>query len=461
MTISKKLSSALICDFCGNRQYYEQRCSKCGGASLTSENDKPLAANSNHTLIRKVTKSLTQLKMLSLFLVICFVSILMTIDDPMTLTGNLFTTVKQQEVQLSDAEIRQDLAKHISVEYGFQFVSLYKGSSADRTTLVHIENTAEPIVLVLSSFEAVTWRLSNPYKVDIRAVIYGSHHDFSEITGDIEPSTIIMQHTDAFGPFKRASVNCDCRSGILRCTGGIRQTVKRLEKLGSGTLVGLTNRSSTDLLRVPTNLISEELLNEVEQRYSLKARKCKNRANSEKEIRDKLTNVISGKYEFVYAGVYHNPGPEKATTLNIEHNENTIVLVLSSYKAVTWRISNPLNVNIKAIIHSSASPGSKVEGDIVPTTLILNYEGGFTGNVSTKGCKCFSGYYSCSKSPMFQILGTVEKFGSGRLSGLSTDYSRTTLRVPETRISESDEKTLKAQLQEYARARTMCDSKLD
>lgn len=454
---------AFVCDYCGNQQAREERCANCGGASLSRTDDKQDAARLYRNLLKQAVKSQNRLKIFSAFLALGFVSICFVFFDPITVGEKMLSVVsKSEEPMYSAAEIRQKLGDDISSDYEFQYVSLHSSSGADSTTLVQIERNTRPIVLVLSSFEAVKWDVSNPYGVDILAIVYGSHWKGSAVTGDAGLSAIALQHNGAIGRFRRASVNCECREGVLRCTGGFGwHIVKLLEEFGSGTIGGHTTASSAASLRVPAKVVSTKMLDASRQRHLLEKDACISRTNSENEIRQKLASTISDEYEFVYAGVNRGAKSGSATILNIANNTDPIVLVLSSYRALNWQISNPFAVDIKAIIYSSYRQRSTVEGDITASTMILHHDGVFTGYVRPQSCRCTAGYYACHGTSVYNIVEAVGRFGPARLTGLSTEYSTPLLKVPETIIDESYTQTLSQQIRQHAQAVKTCDSEID
>jgi hypothetical protein len=68
----------------------------------------------------------------------------------------------------------------------------------------------------------------------------------------------------------------------------------------------------------------------------------------------------SGGVDVWYCGTYESDNFDGTIDVILENNDKPLILILSSFEPVVWKIGNNANRNLKAIIVSSEKPGSKV-----------------------------------------------------------------------------------------------------
>ena len=92
-------------------------------------------------------------------------------------------------------------------------VALYAGAyEADNHAIaLDIPTISKPVVLYLSSYEAIKWQINNPGNANIVGVVYGSYEQGSQVQGLTQKSTIINSNTERLG--YENNMVCHCNGG--------------------------------------------------------------------------------------------------------------------------------------------------------------------------------------------------------------------------------------------------------
>jgi len=67
--------------------------------------------------------------------------------------------------------------------------------------------------------------------------------------------------------------------------------------------------------------------------------------------------------QVIYVGVYESNDFYNEISVLLQAQTKPVILVLNSYHAVNWKLSNPTNVPIKAIVYGAYAPGSTVHAN--------------------------------------------------------------------------------------------------
>jgi hypothetical protein len=174
------------------------------------------------------------------------------------------------------------------------------------------------------------------------------------------------------------------------------------------------------------------------------------------EIEQRLKANLLGDYDIYYAGLYESDKTDLSVVLNMEKTSKQIVLFLSSYSPIKWYISNPFEVDIRAIVYGSYSPGTTIVGDINSATLLLPAEGQIGSYSTTQRCSCAGSHFHCEGGTLLSTKQAVEKVGRSRLTGFSGTYSAGYLRLPEIIVNERYIQDLENKSKEIEAARNSC-----
>jgi uncharacterized protein YecT (DUF1311 family) len=74
----------------------------------------------------------------------------------------------------------------------------------------------------------------------------------------------------------------------------------------------------------------------------------------------KITPFINNKTKTLYVGAYESGNSYNEAIVKIGKNMGPVVIFLSSYEAIRWKIENPFKVKINAVLFNSYDPGSSV-----------------------------------------------------------------------------------------------------
>ena len=169
---------------------------------------------------------------------------------------------------------------------------------------------------------------------------------------------------------------------------------------------------------------------------------------------DAAAKIEAGDYELWLGAVYESSQMENRVKVVLEKSQKPVVLLLSSYRAVSWEISNPQNNKILATV--VFNPISSVEGG----NNVLYVEDYRYGE-SVEGLKC-----SCSSERIFNCEGSeiydTNKLVSGvfgkDLSAFSGKHAAASLSLPGTTITPKTLQDSKARLSSVEAERKKCES---
>ncbi|PKR87899.1 hypothetical protein CXZ10_17390 [Pleomorphomonas diazotrophica] len=120
-----------------------------------------------------------------------------------------------------------------------------------------------------------------------------------------------------------------------------------------------------------------------------------------------------------YAGIYESGAKGMSLKLSPPQEGKPVILWLSSYAAVDWRIAS--EDNVLAVVLSSHAPGSTVSGTKVNNLIHLKeWEGTYT---PTPDCSCVQGLFHCEgQGDLNAIADDLRKITGLELSGYTVTY---------------------------------------
>ncbi|WP_459195778.1 copper amine oxidase N-terminal domain-containing protein [Wukongibacter baidiensis] len=81
---------------------------------------------------------------------------------------------------------------------------------------------------------------------------------------------------------------------------------------------------------------------------------------SNDEAKEVLSKVIDVNTDIDYVSVYESTDMKHEINLGVTSRSNSVAIFLSSYGPVNWKINNPFNVDIKAIVYNSYEDGTTI-----------------------------------------------------------------------------------------------------
>lgn len=174
------------------------------------------------------------------------------------------------------------------------------------------------------------------------------------------------------------------------------------------------------------------------------------------EIRQALENPRYRTARILYAGLYESSSRNLSTSILLMPTEEPIVLVLSSYSPVKWNIRNPHNVDVRAVVLGSHSPGSKVIGDLNDSVSVLPLKGRIGSYKTLPKCRCDASGFSCSGGNLKSTILRLEQATGLHVLGLSGRYSAASLVLPEQLADEESLAKVESSLEQQAKERIVC-----
>lgn len=127
-----------------------------------------------------------------------------------------------------------------------------------------------------------------------------------------------------------------------------------------------------------------------------------------------------------YAGVYESGAKDTSLRLLLPQTGKPVILLLSSYEAIDWKITSPDNV--QAVVLSSYTPGSRVSGVEAKNLIQLKEWSGIYR--PTADCSCIRGTFHCeSRTDLNDIANEAQQMVGLDLAGYALKYSAEALSV--------------------------------
>lgn len=183
--------------------------------------------------------------------------------------------------------IRAELERRKLKDAEVHYVGLYDTNSKDLSVRVNIASSPRPIVLVLSSYEAVKWVLEEANPGTVRAIVHGSFTPGSQVTGVDTRRVPILRYQGRIGTYD-LKPRCACHAAHYHCenSGTLLTTLGEVEKLTGAPLASFNGAYSAVRFFVPGRIVTAELKAEVraanEQEDSNRQR-CRANANPDFE----------------------------------------------------------------------------------------------------------------------------------------------------------------------------------
>lgn len=149
-----------------------------------------------------------------------------------------------------------------------------------------------------------------------------------------------------------------------------------------------------------------------------------------------LHQLIDKKTKLYYAGVYESNTTDFTVDINIEQGFNPIILYLSSYESLKWKINNPYNVNIKAIVYDSNDSSSSIEIDkLAKTKLIPLKNMDYAYKLIPTYYDTNDGYHKEGHGIITLTYALKDLLNNKKFDGCSMEYGANKLKVPNTLLN--------------------------
>jgi len=400
MPIEPQNESIYVCKFCGNQRFENGSCSGCGGSSFIRESENPYLNNLHLKLVKQFVEANKYLKILTAVVAIGFLALV---------TAN-YHNDPRDDPQDKTAPTKKVLIKKGHTPVGVAWSTILnpeKIAPESGFTAYYLRGGPENVV----------------YKEQVNSIgiKYVSADNFHSISPNSLAAFWVGKITvpkkgfyDFFLSKSHASVRVFINGSLQNLNSSQGKSILELEKGEHLIEVEFRNYWHTTDFSFSYSETTPE--------YSKSA------------IHSKLTNLINGEYEFLYASQNKSPSQNRTTLLNLEKRPGPVVLMLSSSNPINWHISNPFDVDVKAVVYGSYKAGSVVAGDIDADTPIFNH-GQRLIRKGRRKCFCSSKTLRCKDNSLVDFEEQMKEYGTGLLSGISVNHSTNTLLVPEITIN--------------------------
>lgn len=183
------------------------------------------------------------------------------------LSVKLFDKIKKLDTQA----LKKSLQPLVTAQTRFYYAGVYESRRKDQSITLTIEKIDAPIILLLQSYDAVTWVVNNPYKVPIKAIILHSTHPQAEVKGALGGAKIFYaSHRLTVGngyrfglPKNRSTKGCMCVSGHFTCQKVAAFDASYVPAMFNKKVYGFSGKYGTDALKVPEILINSKAYDEI------------------------------------------------------------------------------------------------------------------------------------------------------------------------------------------------------
>lgn len=158
---------------------------------------------------------------------------------------------------------------------------------------------------------------------------------------------------------------------------------------------------------------------------------------TEDEVVELFREMNDHKYELHVAAVYESANGDASLDVNIAAQETPVVLWLNSYEGVGWRIQNPHDTPLLAVVYASYSKASDLEGvsEYVPVLAFNKWTS--MHNVKFRSCSCSGGHFHCEvKKDLLQINAEFEGLYGKSIDAYAGGYKAAELTPAENRLDD-------------------------
>ncbi len=171
-------------------------------------------------------------------------------------TTDVMVRVQEPVQLLTRSQVKAELER-TGEPHKIYYVGAYESDTQDGSVQLNLRPDEQPMVLFLGSYNPIQWHINNPHGNAIKAIVYSSYKPGAVVTGDVSATTQLMAMHDGFRTYKMVK-ECSCNAGHFHCSGkDFGRTLKQLESIGGGKLVGFSGDYSPEALPVPQTLMND------------------------------------------------------------------------------------------------------------------------------------------------------------------------------------------------------------
>jgi hypothetical protein len=181
-------------------------------------------------------------------------------------------TIDDEVLQASETDLAAYFKKSPIRDKNMYYVGLYESDAKDVSVTVSVPRAGKPVVLWLSSYEAIDWNISAAD--EISAVVISSYAPGSRVAG---VGTAEVMHYRNWPMSYTEAKQCSCVAGIFHCEEdvGLDGMAKSIEDISGLKLSGYALQYSSKSLQIqPYNQMIFERMRKQKQLNKAAKKKC-------------------------------------------------------------------------------------------------------------------------------------------------------------------------------------------
>ena len=165
--------------------------------------------------------------------------------------------------------------------------------------------------------------------------------------------------------------------------------------------------------------------------------------------------------EIWYTGAYESTNPDYRIPIVLKPTNNPVVLMLGSYSTINWEISNPSNVDIKAIVYAGYEPWIKVTWWISSSVPVMKLTPYFYAYNIIPNCRATWSIYHCewSEKDFAKIVDISTQLFGKKLTGFTGTYGSSLFTIPEMVLDTAGYAKIQSDLDAIERERKAFNQK--
>ena len=203
-------------------------------------------------------------------------------------TTRISMRIMKKVIKLNETELQKALSKVITKDTKFNYVGVHESDNKKNTIALRVQKSKEPVVLLLRSARAISWKISNTTGVKIQAIVVKSSSPESDVSGDIQGVKIFhvnfnIGRGESSG-IPNPSKKCICVAGHYSCSNAKGFTADVVPQMFSKKVSGFSGKYRTNILSVPEIEMTPRVKREIKD-YQDKVSKMRKRCETDESLK--------------------------------------------------------------------------------------------------------------------------------------------------------------------------------
>lgn len=175
-------------------------------------------------------------------------------------TTDFSVVIMPAQKRYKQDELQQALK--LGGDFDVWYVGIYESRQKDHSVDLVLKKSHKPVVLLLQSYETTIWKIKNPFKTEIAAVIVGRSKPGSKVLGEV-PEAAVYYADWRLGSHD-LHPKCSCHTPQFHCEGGnVLNTNKSIEPLLHQRINGFNGQYGVTEMVVPEIVLDAQKYAEI------------------------------------------------------------------------------------------------------------------------------------------------------------------------------------------------------